>query len=547
MTTTANKGLTKPANGADVNVWDVPVNGNSDIIDAAFGGLTSLSVTAVSGTVTLSATQYRPPIVEITGTLTAAINYQLPANIGGFWYIFNNTTGAFAVTWSSATGSGTTVTLQQGATTAVICDGTNVGYAVTTIGYAAGSNTQVQFNNSGALGGSSALTWNGSTFAVTGALAIKGASSGAFTLTVPAAAGSVTYLLPATAGSAGAFLTTDGLGGLTWTGAVGGVTSFSGGTTGLTPSSPASGAVTLAGTLATANGGTALTAFTSGGALYATSTTALTSGVLPITGGGTGIGTTPSNGQLLIGNGTGWSKASLTAGAGVTITLGTGTILISASAGTVTSVNVSGGSTGLTFSGGPITGAGTITAAGTLAVANGGTGVTSTASIIALLGLGTAAFVNTGTSGATVPLLNGTNTWAASQTDSALATFSAGANMTPAAAPATNAVGYLGLPQNAQNSNYGLVMADAGKTIFANSGGAQTITIPANSSVAFPIGTVIKINANGAATVTLAITSDTLVWLPSSATGSRTITGAGFAVIEKIAPTFWWVTGINLT
>jgi hypothetical protein len=46
--------------------------------------------------------------------------------------------------------------------------------------------------------------------------------------------------------------------------------------------------------------------------------------------------------------------------------------------GTVTSVQVSGGSTGLTFSGGPITTSGTITMAGTLAIGNGGTGVTTT-------------------------------------------------------------------------------------------------------------------------------------------------------------------------
>lgn len=48
-----------------------------------------------------------------------------------------------------------------------------------------------------------------------------------------------------------------------------------------------------------------------------------------------------------------------------------------ASVGTVTSVNVSGGTTGLSFSGGPITSSGTITASGTLGVSNGGTGVTS--------------------------------------------------------------------------------------------------------------------------------------------------------------------------
>lgn len=84
--------------------------------------------------------------------------------------------------------------------------------------------------------------------------------------------------------------------------------------------------------------------------------------------------------------------------------------------GTVTSVAVSGGTTGLTTSGGPITGSGTITLAGTLAVANGGTGATTAAGAQTALGLGTAATRNTGTSGATVPLLNGANTWSSQQT-----------------------------------------------------------------------------------------------------------------------------------
>lgn len=54
--------------------------------------------------------------------------------------------------------------------------------------------------------------------------------------------------------------------------------------------------------------------------------------------------------------------------------------------GTVTSVNGSGGSTGLTFSGGPITGAGTLTLGGVLGIANGGTGqVTAAAAANALL------------------------------------------------------------------------------------------------------------------------------------------------------------------
>ena len=81
------------------------------------------------------------------------------------------------------------------------------------------------------------------------------------------------------------------------------VTSFSAGTTGLTPNTATTGAITLAGTLATANGGTNLTSFTSGGAMYATSTSALTTGTLPVTAGGTGLATITA-GRILFGNGT---------------------------------------------------------------------------------------------------------------------------------------------------------------------------------------------------------------------------------------------------
>jgi hypothetical protein len=53
------------------------------------------------------------------------------------------------------------------------------------------------------------------------------------------------------------------------------VLSFSAGTTGFTPSTATSGAITLAGTLATTNGGTGLTAFTANQVFYASSTSAI--------------------------------------------------------------------------------------------------------------------------------------------------------------------------------------------------------------------------------------------------------------------------------
>jgi len=71
----------------------------------------------------------------------------------------------------------------------------------------------------------------------------------------------------------------------------GGVTTFAGGTTGLTPASATSGAISLAGTLATTNGGTGLTSFTANGITYASSTSALATGSA-LTFDGTNLSTT---------------------------------------------------------------------------------------------------------------------------------------------------------------------------------------------------------------------------------------------------------------
>jgi hypothetical protein len=69
------------------------------------------------------------------------------------------------------------------------------------------------------------------------------------------------------------------------------VSSFSAGTTGFTPSTATSGAVTLSGTLATTNGGTGLTSFTANGVVYASSTSALVTGSA-LTFDGTNFATT---------------------------------------------------------------------------------------------------------------------------------------------------------------------------------------------------------------------------------------------------------------
>lgn len=120
------------------------------------------------------------------------------------------------------------------------------------------------------------------------------------------------------------------------------------------------------------------------------------------------------------------------------------------------------------------------------------------------------------------------------------------ATVTASGTPPVNAVGYLGAPQMSDQDDYTLVMADAGKHYYHVSGSTHTLTIPANASVAFPIGTVIVIvNESGGGNLSIAITSDTLRW--GSSTGTRTLAANGTATLLKVTATVWRLTGDGIT
>lgn len=212
--------------------------------------------------------------------------------------------------------------------------------------------------------------------------------------------------------------------------------------------------------------------------------------------GGTGQTVAPSNGQLLIGNGVDYTLATITAGSGVSVTNGPGTISIAftgGGSGTVTSVDVSGGTSGLTTVGGPITGAGTITIAGTLALANGGTG----------------------------------------------ATTAAGARTNLAAEPAGQV-----LAINTYTGNTVAILTDAGAYVRMNVAGANTYTIPPNSSVAFPVKARIDGAQVGAGATTL--TPGAGVTLHSYSGNLKTSGQYAMWTAIQVAADVWEISG-NLT
>ena len=106
------------------------------------------------------------------------------------------------------------------------------------------------------------------------------------------------------------------------------------------------------------------------------------------------------------------------------------------------------------------------------------------------------------------------------------------------------------IEQNSQSGAYTMVLADAGKHILHPSADttARIFTIPANSSVAYPIGTAITVvNQNAAGVVTIAITSDTMRLAGAGTTGSRTLAANGIATALKITSTEWIISGTGLT
>jgi hypothetical protein len=171
------------------------------------------------------------------------------------------------------------------------------------------------------------------------------------------------------------------------------------------------------------------------------------------------------------------------------------------------------------------------------------------------LGTGVATFLATPSSANFAAVLtdetgSGANVFATSPTlvTPVLGTPTSG-NLTNCTADGTDSVGFKNIPFNSQSAAYTAVLADSGKVIFhpSTDANARTFTIPANSSVAYPIGTAITFVNMTSQVVTIAITTDTMYLAKDGTTGSRSLAQYGSATALKLTSTTWLISGSALT
>jgi len=267
------------------------------------GTVTSVGGTGTVNGITLTGTVTSSGSLTLGGalsgvSLTTQVSGTLPTANGGTNLTTFTSGGAVYATSTSALTTGTLPTASGGTNLTSFTSGGAV-YATSTSALTTGT---LPLASGGTGQTTKAAAFNAlSPITTTGDLILGNGTNSATRLAI----GTNTYVLTSN-GSTASWQPAAGGGG--------GVTSFDGGFTGLNPSSPTTGAVSLSGTL---------------GVNY----------------GGTGTTTSPSNGQLLIGNGSSYNVANLTAGTGISITNASGSITIATSGGgggaTISQMNLS--------------------------------------------------------------------------------------------------------------------------------------------------------------------------------------------------------------
>ena len=140
---TKGKGqLVLPPYASYVDNWNSPCNSDFGLVDALASGTTTINVTTIPSTtpfVTLvfqnfdvSPTPWQLPLagqnlrIALTGSLSFNITVYIPANIPGMWLVYNQTTGAFTVTFQTDAAGSVGVTIPQNKSLIIFSDGVNV-------------------------------------------------------------------------------------------------------------------------------------------------------------------------------------------------------------------------------------------------------------------------------------------------------------------------------------------------------------------------------------------------------------------------------------
>jgi hypothetical protein len=225
-TYSTNLALELIGTGDQSGTWGTTTNTNlGTLIEQAISGYVTQAITdGADTTITIpnGATGVaRNMFIEMTGALTAARNLIVPAN-KKLYFIYNNTTGGYAVTVKVSGQTG--VSVPNGSKVVLVCNGTDIVAATTyltslSLGSAlsvANGGTGASTFTSGALlkgAGTSAITtatagtdyakpdtastWSANQTFGDGYFKMSGASSGTMTVKAPAAASTYTITFPA--------------------------------------------------------------------------------------------------------------------------------------------------------------------------------------------------------------------------------------------------------------------------------------------------------------------------------------------------------------
>ena len=129
-TTSASLKLTVQATGENSGTWGQFTNTNLLILEQAIGGYTGVALNATTGaTLTFSngaLSNGKDQVIRLTGTITSNVNVVIPDGVEKTYIVENATSGAFAVTFKTSSGTGATWSTTDKGYKIIYSDGTNI-------------------------------------------------------------------------------------------------------------------------------------------------------------------------------------------------------------------------------------------------------------------------------------------------------------------------------------------------------------------------------------------------------------------------------------